>query len=235
MKEMREMKKAIITVFVLLLLCGCKAEPEVIIDDNNVPQAETDTEISLAVTKEGADLIIHTVFPEKYQKQYKITENDELTIVPVCVIRFYSYDSDNLNGDFDKNAYVCISGLDTVVKLQSVVGEMPFMDMSSSDGKLIFRFFVDGNVFSHEVNYGKKEVITNTGSFIDEIPDFKIGEEYLLGYVVTSSKRIQTDTLDLDALKNRTVVSISDVYYKVTAITLEWTDGDINNTIGWRY
>ena len=67
------------------------------------------------------------------------------------------------------------------------------------------------------------------------IPDFKIGEEYLLGYVVTSSKRIQTDTLDLDALKNRTVVSISDVYYKVTAITLEWTDGDINNTIGWRY
>ena len=59
------MKKAIITVFVLLLLCGCKAEPEVIIDDNNVPQAETDTEISLAVTKEGADLIIHTVFPEK--------------------------------------------------------------------------------------------------------------------------------------------------------------------------
>ena len=71
MKEMREMKKAIITVFVLLLLCGCKAEPEVIIDDNNVPQAETDTEISLAVAKEGADLIIHTVFPEKYQKQYK--------------------------------------------------------------------------------------------------------------------------------------------------------------------
>ena len=235
MKEMREMKKAIITVFVLLLLCGCKAEPEVIIDDNNVRQTETDSEISLAVAKEGADLIIHTVFPEKYQKQYKITENDELTIVPVGVIRFYSYDSDNLNGDFDKNAYTCISGLDTVVKLQSVVGEMPFMDMSSSDGKLIFRFFVDGNVFSHEVNYGKKEVITNTGSFIDEIPDFKIGEEYLLGYVVTSSKRIQTDTLDLDALKNRTVVSISDVYYKVTAITLEWTDGDINNTIGWRY
>ncbi|MBQ9037457.1 MAG: hypothetical protein IJ115_08395 [Erysipelotrichaceae bacterium] len=232
------MKKAIITVFVLLLLCGCKAEPEVIIDDNNVPQAETDTEISLAVTKEGADLIIHTVFPEKYQKQYKITENDqndELTIVPVGVIRFYSYDSDNLNGDFDKNAYVCISGLDTVVKLQSVVGEMPFMDMSSSNGKLIFRFFVDGNVLSHEVNYGKKEVITNTGSFIDEISDFKIGEEYLLGYVVTSSKRIHTDTLDLDALKNRTVVSNSDVYYKVTAITLEWTDGDLNNTIGWRY
>ena len=229
------MKKAIITVFVLLLLCGCKAEPEVIIDDNNVPQAETDTEISLAITKEGADLIIHTDFSEKYQKQYKITENDEMTIVPVGVIRFYSYDSDNLNGDFDKNAYVCISGLDTVVKLQSVVGEMPFMDMSSSDGKLIFCFFVDGNVFSHEVNYGKKEVITNTGSFIDEIPDFKIGEEYLLGYVVTSSKRIQTDTLDLDALKNRTVVSISDVYYKVTAITLEWTDGDINNTIRWRY
>ena len=182
------MKKAIITVFVLLLLCGCKAEPEVIIDDNNIPQAETDSEISLAVTKEGADLIIHTVFPEKYQKQYKITENDELTIVPVGVIRFYSYDSDNLNGDFDKNAYMCIRGLDTVVKLQSVVGEMPFMDMSSSDGKLIFRFFVDGNVFSHEVNYGKKEVITNTGSFIDGIPDFKIGEEYLLGYVVTSSK-----------------------------------------------
>lgn len=235
MKEMREMKKTIIMVFVLLLLCGCKAEPEVIIDDNNVPQAETDSEISLAVTKEGADLIIHTVFPEKYQKQYKITENDELTIVPVGVIRFYSYDSDNLNEDFDKNAYMCISGLETVVKLQSVVGEMPFMDMSSSDGKLIFRFFVDGNVFSHEVNYGKKEVITNTGSFIDKIPDFKIGEEYLLGYVVTSSKRIQTDTLNLDALKNRTVVSISDVYYKVTAITLEWTDGDINNTIGWRY
>jgi len=229
------MKKAIITVFVLLLLCGCKAEPEVIIDDNNIPQAETDSEISLAVTKEGADLIIHTVFPEKYQKQYKITENDELTIVPVGVIRFYSYDSDNLNGDFDKNAYMCISGLDTVVKLQSVVGEMPFMDMSSSDGKLIFRFFVNGNVFSHEVNYGKKEVITNTGSFIDGIPVFKIGEEYLLGYVVTSSKRIQTDTLDLDDLKNRTVVSNSDVYYKVTAITLEWTDGDINNTIGWRY
>ena len=73
MKEMREMKKAIITVFVLLLLCGCKAEPEVIIDDNNVPQAETDTEISLAVTKEGADLIIHTVFPEKYQKQSGFT------------------------------------------------------------------------------------------------------------------------------------------------------------------
>ena len=229
------MKKAIITVFVLLLLCGCKAEPEVIIDGNNVPQAETDTEISLAVTKEGADLIIHTVFPEKYQKQYKITENDELTIVPVGVIRFYSYDSDNLNGDFDKNAYICISGLDTVVKLQSVVGEMPFMDMSGSDGKLIFRFFVNGNVLSHEVNYGKKEVITNTGSFIDEIPDFKIGEEYLLGYVVTSSKRIQTDTLNLDDLKNRTAVSNSDVYYKVTAITLEWTDGDINNTIGWRY
>ena len=229
------MKKTIIMVFVLLLLCGCKAEPVVIIDDDNIPQAETDSEISLAVTKEGADLIIHTVFPEKYQKQYKITENDELTIVPVGVIRFYSYDSDNLNGDFDKNAYVCISGLDTVVKLQSVVGEMPFMDMSSSDGKLIFRFFVNGNVFSHEVNYGKKEVITNTGSFIDEIPDFKIGEEYLLGYVVTSSKRIQTDTLNLDALKNLTVVSNSDVYYKVTAITLEWTDGDINNTIGWRY
>lgn len=162
-------------------------------------------------------------------------ESIETTAVPVGVIRFYSYDSDNIDRELEKYAYVSLAGLDTVLQLKGVVGETAFMDMSNSDGKLHYYFTVNENGFSHDVAYGKKEVITTTGNCIDDIPDFRIGEEYLLGYVITSSKRLRANTLDLEDLINRSVVSNSDVYYKVTAVTLEWTDGDVNSTIGWRY